>query len=236
MADHRQHSEKGRGALGFAALLFLIACGPPSPASAPLPPGVDPGGVAREAADLTHPQMPKQIRFEFRVREADFRFQGRGVARGDPSYRGRLDLFSNQGETLFEAALVGSELRIPPWAPRELAPPPALLWAALGIFRPDQGLELLGASGDGGDGTILRYGDPRGVELRFRIREGQLTRAELYREGRLSEEVDLTLGDALEGVVETVYRNRAEFLEMTFSLDSIQEVESFPPHIWYPGQ
>ena len=192
--------------------------------------------VADEAAGRTHPQAPKQIRFQFRVREADFRFQGRGVARLDPTYRVRLDLFSNQGETLFEAALVGSELRIPPWAPRELAPPPALLWAALGIFRPDAELAFLGGGGDGKDGSILRYGDPDGVELRFRIRAGQLTRAELYRRGQLSEEVDLTLGDALEGVVETVYRNRAEFLEMTFSLDSIEEVESFPPHIWYPGR
>ncbi len=222
-----------------AALLFLFlaaGCGGAPAPERPLPPGVRAAEVAHRMEALTRPPSPRIIRFRFRVREADFRFQGEGAARIDPAYRVRLDLFSSQGETLFQAALDGSELRVPPWAPRELAPPPALLWAALGVFRPDAGLDFLGGTGAGKEGVVLRYGDPAAVELRFRIREGRLRRAELYREGHLSEEVDLTPGEELEGVVETVYRNRGEFLEMTFSLESIENVEAFPPHIWYPGR
>ena len=234
--DGRMREGDWRGP-GWALLVFVLsACASGGPSSVALPEGVDPGVVATQAAAQTHPASPAKITFRFRVREADFRFQGMGVARVDPEYRVRLDLFSNQGETLFQAALVGSELRIPVWAPRELAPPPALLWAALGIFRPDADLDFLGGRGHPEGGVILRYGEPQRLELRFRILEGHLTRAELYRSGHLSEEVDLRLGEDPEGVVETVYRNRAEFMEMTFSLETTESVEAFPPHIWYPGQ
>jgi hypothetical protein len=85
-------------------------------------------------------------------------------------------------------------------------------------------------------GVVLRYGASDSLELRFRIVEGALTRAELHRGGHLSEEVDLTFGDTPRGVVETVYRNRAEFMEMTFTLESAEEVSAFPPHIWNPGR
>ena len=173
--------------------------------------------------------------FEIQVREEDFRFRGQGVARVDLPYRVRLDLFSTQGETIFEAALVEGDVRVPPWAPRELAPPPALLWAALGVFRPDADLEFLGGEGHPGGGVLLRYGRPGELELRFRVVDGQLVRAELHRDGHLAEEVDLSLEGTPAQVVETVYRNRAEFLEMTFSLESVENVDSFPAHIWHPG-
>jgi hypothetical protein len=216
-------------------LLLLSGCGTGGPAPAPLPPGVEPEAVAREALDRTVPKNPQQMRFQFQVREEDFRYHGRGVARVDLPYRVRLDLFSTQGETIFQAALVEGDLRIPPWAPRELAPPPALLWAALGVFRPDPDMEFLAGSGDSQGGVVLSYGSPGELELRFRMVDGELTRAELHREGHLSEEVDLTLEGNPSEVVETVYRNRSEFLEMTFSLESVENVESFPLHIWYPG-
>jgi hypothetical protein len=154
----------------------------------------------------------------------------------EPPYRVRLDLFSNGGETIFQAALVEGTLRIPFWAPRELAPPPALLWAALGIFRPDPGLELLDGREREGGVLTLRYGGPEDLELRFSLREGHLTRAELHREGHLMEEVDLALDESTGTVLETVYRNRALFLELTFSLESTENVAPFPVDIWYPGR
>ncbi len=186
--------------------------------------------------EATRPQEPSRILFDFRVKEADLRFSGRGLARIESPYRVRLDLFSGGGETIFQAALVEGSLRIPPWAPRELAPPPALLWAALGIFRPDPDLSYLGARANREGEKTLRYGGRDELELRFRIQEGQLTRAELHREGHLMEEVDLTLDPANGTVTETVYRNRALFLELTFSLESVETVASFPPDIWYPGR
>ena len=186
--------------------------------------------------ERTQVREPTRIRFGFRVKEADLRFNGQGLARVEPPYRVRLDLFSGGGETIFQAALVEGNLRIPPWAPRELAPPPALLWAALGIFRPDPDLTLLGGGrGEGGDVT-LRYGGKEDLELRFRIEGGHLVRAELHREGHLQEEVDLSLDESSGTVVETVYRNRALFLELTFSLQSAENVDSFPAEIWYPGR
>jgi hypothetical protein len=179
---------------------------------------------------------PTRIRFDFRVKEADFRFNGQGLARVEPPYRVRLDLFSGGGETIFQAALVEGNLRIPPWAPRELAPPPALLWAALGIFRPDPDLAFLGGR-EGREGEItLRYGGAEDLDLRFRLRGGRLLRAELHREGHLQEEVDLSVDQATGTVTETVYRNHALFLELTFSLKSTENVESFPAEIWYPGR
>jgi hypothetical protein len=184
----------------------------------------------------TQVREPTRIRFDFAVKEADLRFNGKGLARVEAPYRVRLDLFSGGGETIFQAALVEGNLRIPPWAPRELAPPPALLWAALGIFRPDPDLTFLGGRrGKGGDVT-LRYGGQEDLELRFRIQGGHLVRAELHREGHLLEEVDLSLDESTGTVVETVYRNRALFLELTFSLQSAENVDSFPAEIWYPGR
>jgi hypothetical protein len=181
------------------------------------------------------PESPVQITFDFRLKEADLRFAGRGVARVEPPYRVRIDLFSNGGEGLFRAALVESDLRIPPGVPLDLAPPPALLWAALGVFRPDAGLQLQGGR-DEGDGTVaLRYDGATGEDLRFRLANGLLLRAEIHEDGHLIEEVDLELDESSQKVVETVYRNRALFVELTFTLKSEESVESFPPDIWYPG-
>jgi hypothetical protein len=224
-----------RAGLGMAALL-LCACSPAGQASSPLPPGVDPEVVAEEALSTTMPDGPVQITFDFRLRESDLRFSGQGVARVEPPYRVRIDLFTNQGESLFRAALVEGELRVPLGVPRELAPPPALLWAALGVFRPDANLHLAGGR-QLEDGQIsARYGGDMGEDLRFHFREGFLTRAEIHQDGHLIEEVDLELNEETKDVVETVYRNRAMFLELTFTLNSVESVESFPSNIWDPGR
>lgn len=225
------------GALGAVfGLSFLAGCGmAASEPSLPLPQG-DAPVVAQRALEATRPETPVQILFDWRVKEADLRFNGRGSARVEPPYRVRLDLFTTGGETLFQSALVDGTLRIPPWAPRELAPPPALLWAALGIFRPDPDLSLLGGRRNGEAGVTLRYGGDDDLELRFRMQGGRLTRAELHREGHLAEEVDLSRDAATGTVLETVYRNHALFLELTFSLESSENVESFSPDIWYPGR
>jgi hypothetical protein len=183
----------------------------------------------------TLPGGSTQIGFTFRIKESDLRFTGRGVARIQPPYRVRLDLFTPQGENLFQAALVEGDLRIPDWAPRALAPPAPLLWAAVGVFRPDPSLVLAGARRSSDGAVLLRYDLGSEGELRFRLSRDRLLRAELRRDGHLEEEVDLSYGDDSKTVVETVYRNQARFLEMTFSLETIEDVGSFPPDIWYPG-
>jgi hypothetical protein len=220
--------------MAVGGLVFVGACGPRLETGGPPPTGEELEVAAQEALSATMPDSPVQITFDFRLREADLRFAGRGVARVEPPYRLRIDLFSNRGEGLFRAALVESELRIPPGVPIELAPPPALLWAALGVFRPDAELQLLdGRSGEGGSLT-LRYGSAAKEELLFRLARGLLARAEIREDGHLTEEVDLELDDGYERVVKTVYRNHPMFVELTFSLESVENVESFPADIWFP--
>ena len=222
--------------VGLFTLLTLPGCGPAHEASGPTPVELNLEAVAEEALVATMPETPVQITFDFRLKEADLRFEGEGVARVEPPYRVRIDLFSTRGEGLFRAALVGSDLRVPPGVPLELAPPPALLWAALGVFRPDSGLRVLEGRSVKNGSVTLRYGGDAGEDLRFRLTEGLLTRAEIYQDGHLIEEVDLELNESSENVVETVYRNRALFLELTFSLKSVETVESFPSDIWDPGR
>jgi hypothetical protein len=82
--------------------------------------------------------------------------------------------------------------------------------------------------------VILRYGGAEEEEIRLEVEEGRLIRAELHRNGHLSEEVDLSLDETSGNVLETVYRNLAEFLELTFTLESEETVESFPADIWFP--
>jgi len=196
----------------------------------------NPEGVAQEALNRTLPESPVQIVFDFRLREADLRFHGRGVARVEPPYKVRVDLFSPQGETLFQAALVGNDLRVPDWAPREMAPPAPLLWASLGVFRPDPSWMLIGGYPTGDGGVELRYEGTEDQEIRLGVQDGRLVRAELHMDGHLTEEVDLSLDETSGTVLETVYRNLAEFLELTFSLESVETVESFPSDIWLPGR
>jgi hypothetical protein len=50
------------------------------------------------------------------------------------------------------------------------------------------------------------------------------------------EEVDLAFDESTGTVLETVYRNRALFLELNFSLESTENVPPFPVEIWYPGR
>jgi len=222
--------------VGLLALLAVAGCQGATGSPGPTPPDLDLEAEAKRALGATMPESPVQITFDFRLREADLRFTGRGVARIEPPYRVRIDLFTKRGEGLFRAALVGSDLRIPQGVPRELAPPPALLWAALGVFRPDAGLRILGGRGGGSGPVTLRYGGDAGEDLRFRLAEGLLTRAEIHEDGHLIEEVDLELDESAQEVVETVYRNRALFLELTFTLKSVERVESFPADIWDPGR
>lgn len=223
---------------GLTGLLPLLLLGCQSGGGPPGPVTLDTRtqGMAGEALKATMPDNPVQISFDFRLKEADLRFSGRGVARVQPPYRLRIDLYSDGGESLFRAALVGSELRVPLGVPLDLAPPPSLLWAALGVFRPDAEQRLLGGRGSGDGAMILHYEGAGTEELRFRLVDGGLRRAEILEDGHLIEEVDLELNESDRTVEETVYRNRALFVELTFTLRSIENVDDFPDEIWDPGR
>ncbi len=179
---------------------------------------------------------PRQVVFRWEAREPGLRVRGRGVVRMEAPSRLRLDLFSPQGETLFQGALADEELRIPSWAPRELAPPPTFLWAALGVVRPGEGWALVGGERGRGEAFMFRFdvGDDR--EARFWFDRGRLLRVEGRVRGGVEEEVELRWNDSWQVPIRTVYRNLREFRELVFNLESERAVDAFPAHIWYPGR
>ena len=140
------------------------------------------------------------------------------------------------GEAVAIAALVGDELRIPASLPTELVPPPALLWAAFGVFRPGAGAEMV--RGRLANGTMeLEYRLPTGDLVRFRLRDRAIVDAELLERGSAVERVFIS---GLEGETifpeEAVYRHLPDYRELRLTLESVDYVDSFPPDIWYPNQ
>lgn len=199
----------------------------------------DPGQLAAvrtaaiEAGERTRPTRPTRLDFRWRAREPDFRDSGFGVARVEPPYRARLDLFLDNGETAAIAALVDDELRIPESLPTELVPPAPLLWAALGVFHPGGTAEML-------QGTIDRstmeveYGLPAGRQVRFRLRDGALVDAELRERGSAVQRVFVSGSGGAAFPAEATYRNLADYRELELTLESVEHVDAFPQDIWTP--
>lgn len=201
-------------------------------------PVLAPSEVDREvrlAEEATRIDRPVQLTFAWRASEPDFRGSGIGVARLEPPDKARLDLFLDNGEAAAIAALVGDDLRVPAALPLELVPPPALLWAALGVFRPGAGAEAI--EGRRADAAAeLRFGLPGGDLLRFRMRGGGVAEAAVLRDGTEVERVVVTgSGEGSSYPAETTYRNLRDYRELKMTLESFEHVDPFPPHIWNPG-
>ena len=177
-----------------------------------------------------------RLTFAWRAREPDFRGFGVGVARVEPPDKARLDLFLENGETAAIAALVGDELRVPHALPLELVPPPALLWAAFGVFRPGAGAQLLaGRRVDAGLEVHLRL--PGGDSVRYRLRERRVAEAAVLDGRAVVERVVVSgPGERSDYPSEATYRNLRDYRELKLQLESYEHVEPFPPHIWDPGR
>ena len=207
---------------------------PAAPATSEGRLAADVGAEALEAEQRTRPGRPGRLTFRWRAREPDFRGSGVGVARIEPPYRARLDLFLDNGETVAIAALVNDELRIPRSLPTELVPPAPLLWAALGVFRPGNGAEMLQGTIEQG-AMVVRYRLRSGSQVRFRLRDGGLVDAELLERGSAVERVLVsgTHGESVYPAVAT-YRNLADYRELELRLESVEYVDPFPSDIWTP--
>ncbi len=217
-------------------LLVVAGCapaGPPAPSpQEPLQPQ-----VAQIVVDSTALKRPLHIVFSWTFTEESARFSGRGATRVEPPYKARLDLFGPRGETYLAAAAVGDELRLPPNAPdalRNVMPPIALLWTALGVLRAPEGA-MLTQTRQRADTVLLGY--TRNEERwSFRSLRGRLEYAEWNGPNSGKRTVELRGTGALGLPAVAVYRDWAAFRELTLTLEQANEAASFPADIWTLGQ
>jgi hypothetical protein len=218
----------------YLALLMLLGCAPAAVPTAPqTPPQPE---LAQQLVDSTALRRPLHLVFSWNYTEENARFSGQGATRVEPPYKARLDLFGPRGETYLAAAAVGDELRLPPNlnpALRNVIPPIALLWSALGVLRVPEG-STLELTQQHGDTTIIGYG--RGAERwRFRAVQNRLQYVEWNgpNAGRRTVELRGAASHRLPAVA--VYRDWAAFRELTLTLEQANEVASFPADTWSPG-
>lgn len=222
----------GRALLvGFA--LFASACG--GPRAAPPLPTVDAGQVARQAEDASALDAPYRLVFEWSLNEPGLRVSGRGVARIEPPYRARLDLFARNGERIAAAALVDDDLRLPGGLP-DIFPPAPLLWGALGVFRPGPGASITGGTLDGEGRSELRFRFAGGDEVRARLLDRRVERMDRTDARGQREELRVNLDAGERFPRETVYRHLGAVRELRLTLESVEHVESYPSGIWTPGR
>lgn len=214
----------------LAAVLAGVACSPRKVVY--VVPAPDPEQVALALEDRTALREPVRILFDWQLNEAGVRVRGRGVARIEPPYKARLDLFLGNGEAVVRAALVDGELRLPPGAPEGILPPADLMWGVLGVFRPLYGVDLMGAERQEGDSLRLRYRYDDLRELHFHVAAGRVHTVEILQGGRAVERVELALDDGIRYPAEATYRNVPAFRELRLTRAEVERVESYPPDIW----
>lgn len=222
-------------ALPIFLLVGAVGCGGGRGTPGPPIPTIDAEQAALVVERATRLDRPARLIFEWNIRESGMRLRGRGVARVEPPYRARLDLFTGSGETVVRAALVGDDLRIPVDAPPGIIPPAPLLWASLGVFRAGARLSVLGARELDDGQLLIRLRDPSGGELRYRVRDRRILEVERVRDGHVVERVEVEPGDG-PFPREARYRNLADFRELNVRLEGMDYVESYPPDIWNPSR
>lgn len=192
----------------------------------------DPQEEARlEAA--TAPAQRAQITFDWNLTDRDARFSGRGVLRLDRGRRARVDLFGPRGETLAAAIVEDESMRVVPEAAAAMLPPPAMLWASLGVFRRPVDAPLTGTRRSD-DGISLEYSRDR-TQWLFRFESDRLRAAE-WTDGSGRRTVELTgRSDGFPG--QAVFRDWTEFRELTLRVTDVEERAAFEPDVWIlPGE
>lgn len=196
-------------------------------------PRIDAERAAARALATSQVTAPSRVDFEWSLSEPGLRVAGKGVARLEPD-KARLDMFLRNGANVITIALVDDEVRVPPGQMFNVLPAPPLLWAALGVFRPDDSMTLLGGEALGDDVVRLRYELDDGTELRYRIDAGRVQRVEIREDGHVLHRVTLTLEDGYDHPTEATYRHMSAFRELKVRIDSVKTVETYPARIWDP--
>jgi hypothetical protein len=212
---------------------MLSACGPHR--LGVIAPMGDPATAATDVERQTGLDEPIQITFEWSLNEARQRHRGRGVARVEPPYRARLDLFTTDLELVLSAALVDGELRLPPGSRDDILPPTDLMWGALGVMRPHEA-RLIGGDELEGNAMRLRYTYDDGTELHYEVVGGLLSSLELLDGGHVIQSVALSNDAVSRYPVEAKYRNLTAFRELTIVRESLERVDAFDAAIWDPSQ
>lgn len=218
-----------RGRLALGAVL-LSACAGSSAAPAQ---SADPA-LAAAARQTTSPDRRLQVTFDWNMSDRDARFSGRGVLRLDRAMQARVDLFGPRGETLAAAVLdAQGRMRVVPSMAESLLPPPAFLWAALGVFQAPA-VPLTTTRVDGGRTTLQYAGD--GARWQFILQDGRLRSTE-WTQGAGRRTVTLTGSSRLGLPAEALFRDWAEFRELKLEVSEVEEVTSFDADVWtLPGE
>jgi hypothetical protein len=197
-----------------------------------LPETAEPATAAAAIA-ATAPDRPVQVVFAWEAVEGDARFSGEGVARIQQPYHARLDLFGPRGDTYLSAALIDGELRLPPGVQERQLPPPPLMWAVLGVVAPPADAVLVGTR-ETADRWELYYEFEGGI-LHYILEDGALRSTRWDGSGRRMS-VDLRGRAALGLPDQAAFRDVTAAVELTLNLESVDEVDPFPPEIWTPGR
>lgn len=213
-----------------AAALLVLGCASAEPVEErPL----DAGQLAASAERASAPDAPYRIVFAWALNEPGMRMQGQGVARIEPPYRARLDLFSGNGERITSAALVDGDLRIPEGLP-SILPEPAMIWGALGVFRPGRGMALAGGTWQADGSAELRYLPADDAELLIRLGDARVREIVRRAGDRTTEELAVQRTDGDRFPREATYRDLTSTRELRMTLESVEHVESYPTDIWDP--
>jgi hypothetical protein len=213
----------------LSALILAGCASAQGPASGPVNQSLETAAVA-----ATEPKQRLRLVFDWSLQERDAKFSGAGAIRAEPPYHVRLDLFGPRGEGYLSAALVDWDLRLPPGAPADLLPPPAMLWSVFGVFRPPQGAQLVSTkSSDGTTELQYRSGEQRWT---FTLSNNRVTKAEWTGPAQGRQTVEIREYGVRGLPTHAVYRDWREFRELSVTLTQVTDVaEPFPPDTWTPG-
>lgn len=221
-----------RSGAALGAVIALAACGG-SGRVVVIEAPINVQEVVLRAESSERLRVPQQVVFDWAMAErGGARVDGQGVARMEPPFRARLDLFLGNGEPAGAAAIVEDDLRLPTGMSPNVLPPPHLLWGALGVFRPGLGTGLLGAERDG-EYMLVRYSLPGNSEAIYRLADGRIQQVEVMRDGSVVQRLTLER-DELGVPVEALYRDLVEVTELKLTRTSVAQTEPFPSDIWTP--
>ena len=181
-------------------------------------------------------EEPVRIDFTWSLNESGSRLSGRGVARAEPPYKARLDLFLDDGESVLSAALVDDELRLPYGARDDILPPVDLIWATLGVFRPVPEARLVAGDRLDDGGERLRYLQSDGTELHYETVHGVLRSVEMLERGRVVQWIRVEGAGEDPYPLDATYRNNTAFRELKMTRTGLRVSEPFDPRIWDPRE